>query len=438
MLLFCSACFISLISQKYNYKYRYLNLKYFIALTATLLVFLKAKSQDTIHVMYYNVLSYTESAFDKTHYFRDIAQYIKPDILVLNEISSDSSCIHVLDSVLNINGDTNYRKAAFTDGPDTDNMLFYNCRKIGMKSQDTIQTDLRIINEYNLFFNDSAFSAQYDSVFFSVYAAHLKASTGSANEQQRLQEAEKFVQHLQNDTDNKNIILGGDLNFYSSTEPALEYLIQPGTYQMYDPLDSIGDWHDNPIYSHTHTQSTRLSAFGGGATGGLDDRFDFIFVSSDLIHGANYAEYIPGTYRAFGNDGHHLNDSLLALPQSNNLPDSITSSLYYMSDHLPVVMKILINYDVSVPEHSNSDTGSLEIFPNPASDKVYIRNPAGIPCQINYNIETAEGKVIACNKIYPNNENIFSINLESLKNGVYYIRIEENHRMYSGKITVAK
>lgn len=311
---------------------------------------LQLNAQDTLTVMYYNILSYTPANFEKTHYLKDITKSITPDILVLNEISSDSVCWHILNFVLNTEGDTNYSKAEFTDGPNSDNMLFYNSDKLKLLSQDTVQTDLRLINGYELYLNDPVFTSQYDSVKFWVFGAHLKASLGTANEQQRLVEVQKFIQHLLIGDEKKNILFGGDMNFYSSKEPALEYLLSPGPYQFFDPLDAIGDWHDYALYSHLHTQSTRTIAFGGGAAGGLDDRFDFIFISDGLKNGTNYAKYLSDTYLSFGNDGYHLNDSITSLPHYNNLPDNITDALYRMSDHLPVIMKIIVNYDVSIYE----------------------------------------------------------------------------------------
>ena len=50
----------------------------------------------------------------------------------------------------------------------------------------------------------------------------------------------------------------------------------------------IGDWHANVgetdcEYASIHTQSTRVSSFGGGATAGMDDRFDWILVSAAIL-----------------------------------------------------------------------------------------------------------------------------------------------------------
>ena len=49
--------------------------------------------------------------------------------------------------------------------------------------------------------------------------------------------------------------------------------------RLFDPIDRIGNWHNNSSFSDVHTQSPRTAQFGGGASGGMDDRFDFILFS---------------------------------------------------------------------------------------------------------------------------------------------------------------
>jgi len=95
-----------------------------------------------------------------------------------------------------------------------------------------------------------------------------------------------------------------------------------------------------------HTQSTRSSeSIECGATGGLDDRFDFILVSDNVLSDADSVQYIPGTYWAFGNDTLHYNVSINENPPANiSVPDSVLSAIYYMSDHLPVVMDVVVTY----------------------------------------------------------------------------------------------
>ncbi len=49
-------------------------------------------------------------------------------------------------------------------------------------------------------------------------------------------------------------------------------------YRFYDPINRVGDWHNNPSYADIHTQSTHTVYNNCASTGGMDDRFDFIMV----------------------------------------------------------------------------------------------------------------------------------------------------------------
>ena len=81
---------------------------------------------DTINVMYYNILNYPGTTAERSAYFREIIAYTKPDIIVVSELSSEAGADILLVNALNVNGIAHYQRALFIDGPDTDNMLFYN------------------------------------------------------------------------------------------------------------------------------------------------------------------------------------------------------------------------------------------------------------------------------------------------------------------------
>ena len=115
---------------------------------------------------------------------------------------------------------------------------------------------------------------------------------------------------------------------------------------MYDPLPA-GSWHDNASFASIHSQSTRISQFGGGATGGLDDRFDFILFSDDVVNGTNKVKYIYNTCHSVSNDGNHLNKSIIASPVNSSVPDSVLQALYFMSDHLPVICNVEVQSPIS-------------------------------------------------------------------------------------------
>jgi hypothetical protein len=395
-----------------------------------------SKAQDTLNIMYYNILNYSPSTPANTHNLKGIVQYINPDVLAVTEISNDTSAKHILAYVLNTDSFHHYKKTTYFDGTDTDNMLFYNSDKLSLALQDTVQTALRIIDEYLLYYNDSNYLSQHDTVFFDFYIAHLKSSQGY--EQDRLVEIQKLKNHWNEKPGRKNIFFGGDMNFYNDLEPALTELLSTGTYQMNDPLDSIGYWHDNPVYSHIHTQSTRNRQFGGGATGGMDDRFDFIFISNDVIQGNSQVKYIPGTYKAFGNDGHHLNDSLTALPLNTSIPDSITYDLHNMSDHLPVIMKAYINFDASVPGIENTNkTEPFLIYPNPSTGSINIFLQDNLS-EVEIEIFSFMGTTVKQVYTSPVNSDISVIPIWNLESGIFFARIKIKDKFYSKKVVVIK
>jgi hypothetical protein len=164
----------------------------------------------------------------------------------------------------------------------------------------------------------------------------------------------------------ENMFFGGDFNFYSATEPAYDSLINSGLHPLNDVLPA-GSWHDNPNYAQIHSQSTRKSQFGGGASGGIDDRFDFMLFTDDILSGDNGVSYNPNSMISVGNDGNHFNVSINDQPTNSSVPDSVLQALYYMSDHLPVISDFVlqtapfiheVNLDITVfLEGPYSNTG---------------------------------------------------------------------------------
>ena len=132
--------------------------------------------------------------------------------------------------------------------------------------------------------------------------------------------------------------------------------------QMFDPVNRIGHWHNNSSYSDVHTQSPRTSSFGGGANGGMDDRFDWLFVSQSILDQDSPMQYVEGTYWAVGNDGNHFNDAIND-GNNNSVSEEIADALHDASDHLPVYM------DVWFDDITYSDQGIVisEIMANPGS-----------------------------------------------------------------------
>jgi hypothetical protein len=321
--------------------------KFVIVLLCLLGLYAHISAQDNVKVMYYNILEYPLNPSSKAAYLQTIFDYYHPDVLVCDEVVSDAIAIDILNNVINITPGNNYAKAVFTDGPDKDNMLFYNQNKLSLDYQTFIPTALRYINRYRLHYNAIA----PDDIYLDFYAAHLKASQGF--EQDRYLECTEFKNYIATNTLGQNIIFGGDFNFYTSTEPAYQLLLNTSNYTLYDPINTPGNWNANGSFSAVHTQSTHVTTSGGFIGGGLDDRFDFILTSGDLLNTANNTHYVTNSYQALGNDGLHFNKNLTDLPISTTVPDYVTSALFNMSDHLPVVMEFLVNASTSLTEPTN-------------------------------------------------------------------------------------
>lgn len=296
----------------------------------TLLISSFIFAQDVnFRVMTYNGLKLDGTDTNRQSAFQTVLQAANPDVLLMQEIV-DAAGADLILTALNAGGNQ-YSRATFIDGTDTDNMLFYRTSIGTLTSQNEIPTALREFSEYVMQIGDNE---------IRFYSAHLKASSGSTNEQKRLDEVTILRNHLNNLPAGTEFVVVGDFNMYDSNEPAYQKFIAneaDNDGRAEDPLASsggVGDWHINAAFASVHTQSPRTTQFGGGAHGGLDDRFDFILTSFG-INDNSKVDMIPGTYTAFGNDGNHFDTSLLDGPNSA-VSATVAQALHDASDHLPV------------------------------------------------------------------------------------------------------
>ncbi|MCK5052042.1 MAG: T9SS type A sorting domain-containing protein [Candidatus Cloacimonetes bacterium] len=290
-----------------------------------LIVFtLTLSSAASVRVVTYNALNFGGNDVNRLPFFETILNDIDADLFLFQEIEDEMGG-ELLLSILN-NGTSDFSGSVYLNGPDTNNFLIYRNSLITFASQDTIGTALRDISEFELII---------DGNLIRFYSCHLKSSTG--NEALRLAEVTKLRDHLSQLSEGSEFIIAGDMNFYTSSEPAYQKFIADETNNIgraEDLSDQVGNWHDNINFAIVHTQSTRDSQFGGGASGGLDDRFDFIFSSYQMNNGTGL-EYIDNTITSFGNDGEHLNMSINDGTNSVVSPE-VADALYEASDHLPV------------------------------------------------------------------------------------------------------
>lgn len=398
-----------------------------VTITLSLFLCVSAYSQDTLTVMAYNVLNYPSSNPTKAVTLKPIIKHVQPDIFMINELESSVGATTILTDALNVDGVTNYQRCTFFPGPDTNNMLYYNSDKLVLYSQHEIPTALRNISEYVLYYKAPVMTALTDTVFIYCYSAHLKASSGVTNEQKRNQEVSLFKNYLDSRSNLENVIFGGDFNLYGSSEPAYNTILNGGSVRLYDPISSPGNWNNNSSFASIHTQSTRSGTIGdGGSYGGMDDRFDFIFFNNQIQTGAQGLTYIPGSYEAIGNDGNHFNQSINA-GTNNAAPNNVIDALYYMSDHLPVVLKVSVPVNVGVKELTSSaewkgffTNGTFNFSSSKFEDKIAV------------SIYDVLGKVVATKMELKTQT--FQFNLNQLNSGIYFVKVVSTTKQETFKV----
>lgn len=286
-----------------------------------------AYSQNQIKIAVYNLLNYPgNDAAVRNPFFRTVINSIDADILIVNEINTQSGVNSFLSNVMNYDS-VRYTAGSYIDGYDSDNAIFYKPAKINFISNTPINTSLRDISEFKIkdnFYSDT----------LRIYAAHLKAGTSDSTARGAEVDSLRKVTNLL--PAGSNFIILGDFNIYSSYETAYKKLLKNdigNDGNFYDPLTMTGIWNSSS-YAPYHTQSTRTRSFGNGATGGLDDRFDMILYSG-AVKSSGGIKFLSPTYTAFGNDGNHYNDSINKAP-NNAVPQATANALHYASDHIPV------------------------------------------------------------------------------------------------------
>ena len=386
-------------------------------------------SQDTAKIMFYNLLDFPEAPpANRQLILRDIIDEVQPDVFMVAELQDQVGVDLILNQSLNDDDGDNYVSAPFVlntsgSGGSIQQLLYYDSTKFSLELTDIIQTSLRDINRYQL--KALTTQSQSNPIVIDFFVAHFKASQGDSNEQRRFDMALDFTNYINaNLSPNANVVFAGDFNFYNANENGLQQLFIGNTIiPMNDPVDQLGDWHNNSAFSGVHTQSTRESNnpfndFGAG--GGLDDRFDFMFVSNNILDDTHEISYVDNSYKAFGNNGNCFNEDISDTSCFGEFNQTIRNLLWNMSDHLPLVMDLELNQNFL--EVKNFSTKNIISFPE------------GNIARYQLSIEIDPEYVNSLNKLYIYNtlgqqikvvnvDNIdLNISVEGFSNGVYFLK----------------
>ena len=296
-------------------------------------------------------------------YLRTAIGYMTPDVMVCEEVLAVAGHDYFQANVLNVLEPGAWTSGNFHDGYDTDCAVFFHTGVIEEVDHGWLATALRDIDWWQLRVIETGAE-------FRVFAAHLKASQGF--EADRLAEATILRDFLATLPTDLPVIVTGDFNLYTSTEPAYQHMLAAGEGRLYDPLNRPGNWHDSAAFADIHTQSTRTAQFGGGATGGMDDRFDFLLVSDDFLD-ASGSEIQPDTYTAVGNDGAHFNQALIDGGTNGVVPFEVATAIYQSSDHLPLSCRFSFPTGSTGVGDVPITVASLHAWPNPFNPVVSLR-----------------------------------------------------------------
>lgn len=410
------------------------------------LAFFQLVAQDTLKVMHYNLLMYGNNSGwcnannndvdEKNLNLQTIIDYVKPDIFTVNELS-ENTFFHeyLLSYALNVEG-VNYFQMGNPynlSGSYIVNQVYYNSNKLTLDNYTAVSTVGRDIDIFRLYF---ILPGGSDTAFINCVVAHLKAGNSSEDALQRTNETNSLMNYLSNQNATGNYLMMGDFNVYKGTEDAFENLLYHSnqSIRFYDPIDKVGSWNNNSYYSNIHTQSTNTSSGGCPSSGGMDDRFDFILTSDEVLNGTHNARIVPGSYMAFGQDGEHFNKALIDDPQNPSVPQNVIEALYNMSDHLPVVMDLMVGSNVGVEEHDKMD--QLEVnFLNPFTDKVQLDIITEKSKIVSIELFNIQGRLIYSNSVQINQNLKYNIPMSSSASGLYLLRLStEDGFVYRQKL----
>ncbi len=376
-------------------------MKIFAALVIALGATCTAVAADTVRVCTYNILKYSEANEDgRIPHFARILDAIRPDVLVCQEVEDPTAGPRFVSEVLTW---APFAASAFIDGPDTDHLVFYDQSKFDLVSTRVIPTELRNILEVVLALrpHDATLA---DTVV--IYSLHLKAQDNTADAQQRLREVTAMINAM---STRDRIIVCGDLNIYSPSEPSYQALVGPNAVRSFvDPLGT--SWRRNDAsFASIYTQCTRktqLSGCGGGVDGGVDDRFDLILPSTALS-----SRVIRSSYTSFGNDGQaRLNESIDE-PTNTSVSTEMAASLKCASDHLPLYADVILgDVQASVDDVSSS---TFSVTWNAPSLTLH-----GVSVDATYRVVSVDGSVYAT--IRPAAMQT-SVSLPDLASGTYHV-----------------
>lgn len=300
-----------------------------------LTAFLCDPAHAQLRIAHYNVAGVTNSSALTTVLTaikdEQVNGVSKPiDVLMLNEVESPD--VTTILDILNTHGAGTYAAGNLgsTTGAGSVGMVYRVDTVDLVAQQQVVDTSnfgaARGVMRYTL--RPDGYGAEAD---FYIYGSHYKSSDTAADADRRNVEAAAIRANSNALGEGKHVIYTGDFNIYRSTELMWATLTASGAGQAFDPVNQVGNWHDGAAFRPVHTQNPAGSGFVGG---GMDDRFDWQMVTSELQDNEGMS-ILAGSYHAFGNNNTHAING--HINTGTGASTAVLNALGSASDHLPVV-----------------------------------------------------------------------------------------------------
>lgn len=317
-------------------------------------------SQETIRIMSYNILNYPNvpgndsimvaDTTGRNPYFRTIFSSINPDIAVLQEVERGVDATAFLTNVMNSYGET--YDMALHSTPADDNPIYFKADKFDFISSHLVidQSSSHPTVEYVLYHEQTE-----DTLI--ILNTHLKYGSGSGEKTARKIEADAIRLRTSTYSDGAYFIAMGDFNILGGTETAFDTLLdQTNSGYFIDPLNlqGQGNWSSSGLteYNTHNTRDGSGNYLGGGGGLGLDERFDLLLNSQNVVNPVGIM-YKSGSFVTYGNDGLHNNEDVNEQP-NNSVTVDVADALYMASDHLPIYADFYVGLIEAAPPASGN------------------------------------------------------------------------------------
>ncbi|MEO0630085.1 MAG: hypothetical protein AAFY46_05065, partial [Planctomycetota bacterium] len=289
-----------------------------------------------------------------------------PGLLVMQEFSGTTAALGFL-AALNSHPESpgDWELAPFLDVGDLNVVVYYRESQLDLEQRVLLSPNFaggpaRAVQRWD--FRLDGYASEQASL--SVYGVHFKAGSTPSDQSRRLVEAEIIRQDAASLPVGRPFLLAGDLNIQSSSQAAYQTLVERiasvdpvGRGQLFDPILTPGEWQNNAAFRYVHTQDPATQ---------VDDRYDQILLSGDLINGDGL-DYIGDptraystttwddpnhSYRAWGNDGTTYNRALRLDGNAmvgRDIAADITT-LCFGGGHMPVFLDLQVPARLAVAE----------------------------------------------------------------------------------------